>query len=170
MLKRTWDPFDYSPHPEPLQAIHETVWPSWTRQSKIIPKSLYSGDYFTLSLSQAFLFASCRGLLWSRTTVLYPRGKWGMLSRAWVCWIGSRGLRCVRAWPPRRAQSDGQMGFFVHFVGWHVRSCSRCANFPPRVSLRLFIGPDSAVVNNLLLGSHRATSGHLTFSYSDLVM
>lgn len=91
------------PCPEPLQAIHETVWPSWTHQSKIIPKSLYSRDYSSLSLSlvcssQAFLPSSCRGLLWSWATVLHPRGKWGMLGRVWLCWRESRGFK-VCVWP-----------------------------------------------------------------------
>lgn len=47
------------PCPEPLQAIHETVWPSWTHQSKIIPKSLHSRDYSSLSLSFAPLRPFC---------------------------------------------------------------------------------------------------------------
>lgn len=51
------------PCPEPLQAIHETVWPSWTHQSKIIPKSLYSRDYSSLSPLRPFCLpaagASC---------------------------------------------------------------------------------------------------------------
>ncbi len=47
------------PCPELLQAIHETVWPSWTHQSKIIPKSLYSRDYSSLSLSFAPLRPFC---------------------------------------------------------------------------------------------------------------